>query len=188
MRNWMPFEQRSGRKKLCRPWRNSGELGAVITVSCVSMISSHPAEGWVKARHVKTTEDAEKMTQLLEQVRALEKELAALRRSGAADTSGLAQGDDEVDLEFTTPQDDGTTVHVHGTWNAIFSIVGRACIGSATPGEVQRAFRSLSKAGNTLSPESFEKVKIQLYCLGLIRVVLRVSRSPEPMCQHALSG
>jgi hypothetical protein len=130
------------------------------------MIKTRPAEGWVKARHLKTAEDAEKMARLLEEVRILEKELEALRRTGVADTSGLAQGNDPVRLEFTGG------VKIDATWNEVFEVVGRLCLDLPTNQLVREALyhRWSPEGGGYATERCVETIKLQLYSLGLIKI------------------
>jgi hypothetical protein len=60
-------------------WLNAHDLGDAVSHTFVHLINAHPAEGWVKARNAKTTEDMEKANQMREQIRVLEMELETLR-------------------------------------------------------------------------------------------------------------
>src|SRR5438477_9209221 len=80
--------------RMCKSWSNADELGGVVSRSYVQLIKSHPAEGWVKARYIKTTEDLEKTNRMYEQISALEKELARLRERASDVPLNLAQGED----------------------------------------------------------------------------------------------
>ena len=83
-------------KKMVRYWTTPDELGTVVSMSYIRLMKTHPAEGWVKARHAKTTEDAEKTARLLEHTQVLEKEISTLRLSTMHETASLAQGRDSV--------------------------------------------------------------------------------------------
>jgi hypothetical protein len=128
----------------------------------------------VKARHVKTTEEAEKVTGLLEQVRTLEKELEALRELGVADTRGLAQGQDAVRLEFCDEGPNSGATYFESTWNDVFAVIGKNCFYLPDDSGVTRALRAqlpVPLGVGLLSQRSFEMVKSQCFCLGLIRFV-----------------
>lgn len=164
------------RKKLCRFWSSPQELGVAVTTSFVKLIKTHPAEGWVKARFVKTTEDAEKVALLLEQVRTLEKELDALRKLGVAETAGLAQGEDVINLRFIDSHRENL---VEATWNEVFAVVGKACLDLPIDGMVRNAL-SLGLCPTWLGladPKDVEMIKLQLICLGLIRIGYRASEA-----------
>jgi hypothetical protein len=164
------------RKKHCRFWSTPHELGTLLTTSYVRLIRTHPAEGWVKSRYLKTTEDAEKVTSLLEQLRAVEKELEALRKLGVADTSGLAQGEDRVQLSF---KDD---VVVETTWNQVFAVVGRACLELPSDDGIAQALQESweSEAKDSATEECVEMLKVQFFSLGLIRIRAMVEPSRTP--------
>jgi Domain of unknown function (DUF4062) len=66
-------------KAHCKYWLNAHELGDAVSHTFLHLVYAHPAEGWVKARNAKTTEDLEKVNQMQEQIRALETELETLK-------------------------------------------------------------------------------------------------------------
>lgn len=171
--------------KLCKFWKTPAELGTAITTSCVKLIRAHPAEGWVKSRFIKTTEDAEKVSSLLEQVLTLQKELDALRRLGVADTSGLAQGEDPVRLEFSSGKEPNEFVDT--TWNAVFARIGKACLELPTDYEVGRELWKISESADGYATQRcIDIVKAQFFCLGLIRITGRVQSEAVP--QYTGSG
>jgi hypothetical protein len=133
----------------------------VVSRSVLKLIKSHPAERWVRARHAKTTEELEGVNRMHAQIRALEQELAALRHHNRGTPPNLAQGDDEVKLMLVPPN--SSHVIVQATWNRVFSIVAKTCLGVAREMMVRIALsRTLaSDAGVTpgnLIEESFERV------------------------------
>lgn len=161
--------------KQCKLWLTPADLGTAVTTSYARLIKTHPAEGWVKARHAKTTEDAEKMTKLLEQVRILEQELNALRAAGVRDTSMLAQGGDPVTLKYRLESAQGELREVTVAWNAAFQVFGLACIELASGLDLYRRLSAWvaerferGKASVSMTERSMDKLKLQFYCLGLI--------------------
>src|ERR1035437_7951164 len=117
-------------QRMCRHWSNADELGGVVSRSYVQLLKTHPAEGWVKYRYAKTTEELEKINQMHEQIRILEQELARLREIDDHVPANLARGADVVKIGYfsgdeTHPKDTGV---VEVTWNAIFLVVGTACM------------------------------------------------------------
>ena len=167
--------------KLCKFWRNADDLGAAITTSYARLIKTHPADGWVQAKYIKTTEDAEKVTRLIEQVRTLEKELEALRRLGVTETSGLAQGEDPVRLEFAAGG--RPNVSVDATWNEVFATVGKACLGFPDDDKVASLMGAHWKQPDNAkaTPKCVDMVKTQFFCLGLIRISSRVRQMFSPI-------
>jgi hypothetical protein len=165
-------------RKTVRYWGNAAELGTAVTTSYVRLIKSHPAEGWVKARYARTQEDADKTAQLLEQVRELEKEIAALRALGAHDTSTLAQGTDPVSLTFRYRANDGELQQQYETdWDSIFGRIGMACIDRPSEGTVRGRLAAwlYEQTGSRfdqldVTEAAFAKIKLQLFSLGLIEI------------------
>ena len=109
-------------QRMCKHWSNADELGGVVSRSYVQLLKTHPAEGWVKYRHAKTTEDLEKINQMHEQIRILEQEVARLREIGDSVPANLARGTDVVSIEYALGKDPHPkdTAAVEVTWNAIF--------------------------------------------------------------------
>src|ERR1017187_4195526 len=68
-------------RKMCRFWTNPGELNVHVTTSYLHLLKTHPAEGWVKAQHAKTTEELEKINQMHEQIRILDRKSTRLNSS-----------------------------------------------------------------------------------------------------------
>lgn len=170
-------------RKTVRYWTNADESGIAITTSYVRLIKTHPAEGWVKARYARTQEDAEKTARLLEQVQALEKELASLRTTSSPDMSGLAQGKDPVTLAFAHKDaartgDDVWAEEVFETdWESVFATVGTACVNRPTEGSISAALARwiFQETGARLEQievagKDFRKIKVQLFSLGLIEI------------------
>jgi hypothetical protein len=130
----------------------------------------------LKARYAKTTEDAEKMTKLLEQVRVLEQELSALRTAGVRDTSMLAQGGDPVTLKYRVEAGSrGELREITVAWNAAFQVFGLACIELASGLDLYRRLSAWiedhferGEISVSITERSMDKLKLQLYCLGLI--------------------
>ena len=85
-------------QRMCRFWTNADELGGVVSRSYVQLLKTHPAEGWIKYRYAKTTEDLEKVDQMHEQIRILEQEIARLREIGDHVPANLARGADVVKI------------------------------------------------------------------------------------------
>ena len=182
----------------CKFWLTPADLGTAVTTSYARLIKTRPAEGWVKARYVKTTEDAEKMTLLLEQIRSLEQELNALRKAGVRDTSMLAQGGDPVSIKYRLESaTEGEVREVAVAWNAVFKIVGLACVELASGLDLYRRLSAWvaqhferGKATVSITERSMDKIKLQLFCLGVIeKRVIEVSAGDrtQPVSVWALT-
>src|SRR3954447_24507758 len=83
-------------RRMCKLWHNADDLGGVVSRSCVNALSNHPAEGWVKARYAKTTEDLEKVNKMHEEIRILKEEVSRLHEIDSRVPANLARGEDVV--------------------------------------------------------------------------------------------
>jgi len=171
------FRAKIQEDKQCRFWQSPEQLGTAVTTSYAKLIKTHPAEGWVKARYMKTTEDAEKLANALEQASILKNELDALRKLGVADTHGLAQGEDAVRLEFETRTN--TVDIVETTWNEIFAVVGRACLELPDDGMIGWTLKNRWDKSGAATNTCVQMLKVQFFSLGLIRFATIVRGRPQ---------
>src|ERR1017187_2098080 len=163
-------------QRMCRFWTNADELGGVVSRSYVQLLKTHPAEGWVKSRYAKTTEDLEKVNQMHEQIRILEQEIGRLREIDERVPANLARGADVVGIGYFSgqkAQPTGTGA-VEVTWNGIFLRVGPLCMNSPSEDEVRLSIDQwlyeLRQDKVRIAEPSFQTVKLQFYALGLIRI------------------
>jgi len=128
-------------RRMCRFWSNADELGGIVSRSYVQLLKTHPAEGWIKYRYAKTTEELEKTNRMHEQIRILEQEVARLRESVGHAPANLARDADEVTLEYTYNGEGGKKEKgsMVATWNRIFSVVAHRCMYLPAEFEVQNA-------------------------------------------------
>src|ERR1035437_1959728 len=127
-------------QRMCKHWSNADELGGMVSRSYVQLLKTHPAEGWVKSRYAKTTEDLEKVNQMHEQIRILEQEIARLREIGDHFPANLARGADVVKtgpLPAKVPSEDISVLEV--TWNSIFLAVGQLSMNLPPERDVRRS-------------------------------------------------
>jgi hypothetical protein len=176
------------KQRMCRFWANADELGGVVSRSYVQLLKTHPAEGWVKARYAKTTEDLEKINQMHQQIRILEQELARLREIGDHIPANLARGADVVRIDYLMgekdqPKDPGSA---EVTWNSIFLVVGQECMNLQPEWQVQASINEwlseLAQPTVRITDSSFRKVKIQFYALGLIRMEILMRHGALTLC------
>jgi hypothetical protein len=176
-------------QRMCKHWSNADELGGVVSRSYVQLLKTHPAEGWVKYRHAKTTEDLEKINQMHQQIRILEQEIARLRETGDRVPDNLARGADVVRIEYFVlgeedrPRDTGAA---DVTWNSIFLVVGQKCMDLPPEWQVQGSIdqwlSELAPGKVAMTGPSFQKVKIQFYSLGLIRMEILMRHGATTLC------
>ena len=163
-------------QRMCRHWSNADELGGVVSRSYVQLLKTHPAEGWVKSRYAKTTEDLEKVNQMHEQIRILEQELARLREIDGRVPANLARGADVVRIGYFSGDQahPRSTGDVEVTWNDIFLVVSQLCMNSPSEDEVRLSIDQwlyeLRQDKVKIAEPSFQTVKFQFYALGLIRI------------------
>jgi hypothetical protein len=170
------------RRRMCKFWTTADELGGAVSRSYVQILKTHPAEGWVKYRYAKTTEDLEKINQMHEEIRILKEEVARLRESDGRVPSNLARGEDPVRLEYAPGwnADSKDTREVEVTWNRIFEVVGRRCMNLPAQPEVEEQVNAwlsgeIADIGSeqdrvAITRKSFQAIKVQFYALGLIRM------------------
>ena len=189
-------------QRMCRHWSNADELGGVVSRSYVQLLKTHPAEGWVKSRYAKTTEDLEKVNQMHEQIRILEQEIARLREIGDHVPANLARGADVVKIGHLPAKVHSEDISVlEVTWNSIFLAVGQLSMNLPPERDVRRSMNQwlseLAQAEVKITDPSFQTVKIQFYALGLIRMEMLMRRGtgrsiavdlhgPEPAPQPTL--
>jgi hypothetical protein len=178
-------------QRMCRHWSNADELGGVVSRSYVQLLKTHPAEGWVKSKYAKTTEDLEKVNQMHEQIRILEQELARLREIDDRVPANLARGADVVRIGYFSGDEDhpNNSGVVEATWNAIFVVVGTSCLSVPPEWHVRSGMNQwladLAQSAVNITGPSFQTVKIQFYSLGLIRMEMVMRREmggnpPQP--------
>ncbi|QDF03343.1 DUF4062 domain-containing protein [Myxococcus xanthus] len=173
-------------RRMCQFWRNPEDLGGKVSRSYVKLIKNDPAEGWVRGRFAADTKTLEQLNALRNRISELENELTNARTSAPTGSKGLAQGDDEFEVEFTyRPQDEygDKRASTHIPWDAIFSTIAPAMFNEA----VEHTLRNLlnntidtfwshsdeSSWNNSrdnsiaISSDSFHTIMTQLKALGL---------------------
>ena len=181
-------------KKLVKYWEGADNLGSVVSRSMVRLIKDFPAEGWVKSGSAVDEKSIKEIARLQRENEELRNQLVTVATEAPKGSDKLAQGEDEVDIDFTfTGYDDTGYVTqsydcAHSlklTWNMLFGCIAPLLIDesdesdmySAVNGllkscfdyEKEKAFKTLSRiAYLTVDTESFNLIKVQLRALGLI--------------------
>src|SRR5262245_61701672 len=62
------------RKKVCRHWDSTADLGSQVSRSLTKLIKAHPAVGWVRGNHALYASSAEEILRLKKRVEDLEAE------------------------------------------------------------------------------------------------------------------
>lgn len=179
-------------QKLCQFWENPTDLGSKVSRSLIRLIKQHPGVGWVRADQVPSEDISKEVLGLRKRIDDLEGELAAATTQAPKGTEELAQGDDDLPVQFTFHAKDSDLDfegHDHRakhtlSWNEVFYCVSPCMIDEATQErlshEISDLVESRTRAGlqNQLKgkklsqfrieSESFHTILIQLRSLGLI--------------------
>jgi hypothetical protein len=182
--------------KMCRFWESPADLGSQVSRSLVKLIKNSPAIGWVRADLVPDQSAAEEILTLKKQIEKLEQTLQDARTTAPAGAERLEQGDDKVSLiySFVASTDrwehNGTRYNnakVEISWNLIFSTVSPRMIDEASDNQFRSAIVALVEhvgsrelrtdkelkdktlVGFKIADSSFDKIKVQLRALGLIK-------------------
>jgi len=185
-------------KKMCKYWATPQELGSVVSRSLIMLQKKHPGIGWIRGDQRSSAEATAEMLRLREQVEALRAELSRSESEAPKGTEGLAQGDDdfEIDCKFKTygPTEEGGvaeylwTDSVKTTWNDIFYELSPLMINEAATTSLRARFKWLAEQlleeqmpeqdnfeghedihAIEMEQTDFETVLIQFNALGLIR-------------------
>lgn len=90
------------RKKLCKQWSTTHELGAVVSRSVTQLIKQCPRTGWVPANQGSNTESTAEILRLTRHTIELEQELKNLKGENLPiDLGRLEDGNDEFPVEIT---------------------------------------------------------------------------------------
>lgn len=181
-------------KKMCRFWENPADLGSQVSRSLVKLIKSNPGVGWVRGNLVPDESAIEEILGLRRRIEDLQQELLAANSHGPEGASGLAQGTDAFNINYTfSASFTGFTIDaseyeadVNVEWDEIFGAMSPLMIDEATEGQLTKALNDLVclEASPSLSSSSkfkdhklmsfridrddFQTIKIQLRALGLI--------------------
>lgn len=172
--------------KACKYWMSSAELGSVVSRSLIRLIRTHPAVGWVRADQLPSEETTGEILRLRRRIDELETELAVIRASPPEGTDDLAQGEDQLELNFTFWADRKKfQSKLSTTWNEVFAAVAPTMIDEASEKNLEKAlnaficerarptieddsFASMDPYGCSVEESDFYTLKIQLRALGLI--------------------
>ncbi len=181
-------------KKMCRFWDSPADLGSQVSRSLVKLIKSNPGVGWVRGNLVPDESAIEEILDLRRRIEELQQELLATSSHGPEGASGLAQGTDVFNINYTfSASPSGYTsdaseyeAHVDVEWDEIFGAMSPLMIDEATESQLTKALNDLVRfeASPDLSSSSqfkdhtlmsfridrddFQTIKIQLRALGLI--------------------
>ena len=81
-------------ERVVKHWTSASDLGGKVAKSLIQIRKSHPAEGWVRARHALTPEVERELSELRRQVAELTAELDKSKVELPTAIENLAQGND----------------------------------------------------------------------------------------------
>lgn len=184
-------------QKSCKFWTNEKDLRYAVSISLISMFSSHPAVGWVRGDTVGT---AEEVLSLHRRIEELEAALSSQRHDRPKGTDNLAQGNDilvvrwsalvasEWKVEGEEAEDPSiATGQFKVKWNDLFAFIGPKLIFRCADDDLRRALRDhlenlaldsidkqiqakdeVSGIGICSEHDLFDTIKIQWRALGLM--------------------
>lgn len=181
-------------KKMCRFWESPADLGSQVSRSLVKLMRSNPGVGWVRGNLVPDEGAIEEILGLRRRIEELQQELLAASSHGPEGASGLAQGKDVFNINYTfAASPTGYTsdaceyeAEVNVEWDEIFAAMSPLMIDEATEGQLTKAlndlvyleasehltssnqFKDHKLMSFRISRDDFQTIKIQLRALGLI--------------------
>ncbi len=181
-------------KKMCRFWDSPADLGSQVSRSLVKLIKSNPGVGWVRGNLVPDESAIEEILGLRRRVEELQQELLAASSHGPEGASGLAQGNDVFNINYTfsasltgyTSAASEYKDDVNVEWDDIFAALSPLMIDEATEGQLTKAlndlvclevfvdltnssqFKDHKLMSFRIDRDDFQTIKIQLRALGLI--------------------
>lgn len=181
-KNRLEAFRRKVRQKLCKDWRSADELATAVTTSYVRLIKSTPAEGWIRARNASDPQLLARLPALQQKVVELEAELAAIKSAPPERAKDLASGDETYAFSFTYEPYSADSLLQHRatpTWNELICMLGPVLFDDVSEDSLARYFaeqlvrfipttRGQIKFGPHLNDEDFQRVKMQLFALGII--------------------
>ncbi|MFA4987114.1 MAG: DUF4062 domain-containing protein [Candidatus Brocadiia bacterium] len=172
-------------KKMVKYWKDPMELGSMVGRSINLLMRNCPAVGWVRADLLPDQDATSEILRLRNRIAELEDVLQSSRSYAPAGTEGLAQGDDQVLLEYhagTTWSTDSPIETSASTWNQVFAAVAPKMIDETSECDLRKAIeyyvtdqkRAAKRRGGyerfecRLSDKCLGTVVVQLRALGLI--------------------
>lgn len=183
--------------KMCKYWKTPEELGSVVSRSLIKLIKSNPAIGWIKADIAVNQDAMKEIISLRKKIIELEKELNEITFNPPKGTEDLAQGNDELKINYTFKAVSSSSIFkIEGglynasfktTWNKIFSVISPSMINEISNNILRNIIDRHIKDENysrlkkdkkfeyadlinfSICDEDFNTIKVQFRALGLIK-------------------
>lgn len=159
--------------KMCKPWKTTDELGAVVSRGISKAIKDTRAQGWVPGRYAADPEQIEALRRKIDELQSNVDLSATTPPQGV---EHLAQGEDLVELFARV---DGDRAGLGTSWDEAFKAIGPffldPCDEDFAAKELGKfIFRKVNKEWRDHSPpyaesDTWNTVKIQFISLNLIR-------------------
>lgn len=181
-------------KKMTKYWTNPFDLGSVVSRSMITLIKTYPATGWVKADNITDEYSLKEILRLKGENEDLRQQIEASKTQAPKGTGALSQGDDYFDIAFLARWcDEGYNVYVDTikcqvTWNEIFAYISphlldelkesdfKELLSIYLKGFQEKELVKITKykkfrefASFNIADTNFQKIKVQLKALGLIK-------------------
>jgi len=179
----LAFRRKIETARHAKYWNSSGDLAGTVTLSIASLMKIKPRVGWVRADLVPGESAAQESLKLRRKIEELETRIAENEFSPPPGSQTLAQGDQATNVHFTYEDGNRSREGMEAlSWNSILSILGPILIDQATEEQLKEklaeVFRNRYRdKGETRvhrvypRDEDFQRIKVQLRALGLIREV-----------------
>jgi hypothetical protein len=179
-------------RKMCKTWSSPADLGSVVSRSLIKLIKDRPGVGWVRGNMVPDESSAQEVLRLTKRVQELETAVERARTEPPVGSAQLAQGDEKIPIEFSwrltlAGEFHSGSMEFKFAWSELIALltplmVDRASEPSLKSALVANVRDSISEKlmseyeGTdprhiypTVLDSDFQKVKVQLMALGLIR-------------------
>lgn len=182
-------------QKISKFWTNPDDLGSVVSRSMIKLIKQFPATGWVKADSIIDENSMKKILLLQKENEELGKQLNRNKTQAPKGTETLAQGEDKILLnlyfDIETDEDYETlNIPCEVTWNEIYSEISPHLLNESSENKMKEIILNYLKKKSAdaiydfkekyidltdfeISSSEFQKLKIQLRALGLIKQAVR---------------
>jgi len=179
------FREKIETARHAKYWTAPGELAGKVGLGMASLMKIKPRVGWVRGDHVPDESAAQEILRLRRKNEELEAHIVETELQAPAGTAALAQGDEvfSVHFRYEHPQQNLFREDEEAfSWNNLLSILGPILIDHASEnelkGKLSEAFGNRYRDRNRLQvysvhprDEDFQRIKVQLRALGLIREV-----------------
>lgn len=183
-------------KKMCKYWGNAVELGSVVSRSFIKLQKSHPAIGWVRGNLVPEKDSSIEILELTREIERLKQKIEDTKTKAPIGSEDLAQGYDEIALNYTCESNDGTVSsynashswwgNITTTWNDVFAQIAPLLMSEINEHQIKNTLNKfIEKLGTeklkkrddakghkfksfVINEDDYQTIKVQLRALGLI--------------------